>query len=125
MLGFLLLQALTVFVLYLSKGGAEWFLLMLLLLLIGASYGSNLSLFPSATKDYFGMKNFGLNYGIIFSSWGVAGLVLPWVDGKIKDAYGANDWTFYIIIAMLLAGAALTFVSQSLAAKDEAKAALG
>ena len=125
MLTFLLLQALAVFSLYLVKGGAQWPLLMLLLIFIGASYGSNLSLFPSATKDYFGLKNFGLNYGFIFTAWGFAGLIMPWLDGKIKDANnGANDLTFYIIIAMLLAGAALTFVSHSLAAKDEAKSAL-
>jgi hypothetical protein len=96
-----------------------------LLLVIGGSYGSNLSLFPSATKDYYGLKNFGLNYGIIFSAWGLAGLIMPWVDGKIKDANnGANDLTFFIIIGMLLVAAALTFVSQSLAAKESGKLSL-
>ncbi|MGV8059264.1 MAG: OFA family MFS transporter [Smithellaceae bacterium] len=122
MLTFLLLQSLAVYVLYLAKGGAAWPLLMGLLLVIGASYGSNLSLFPSATKDYFGLKNFGLNYGFIFTSWGVAGLIMPWVDGKIKDANnGANDMTFFIIIAMLIGAAMLTFVSHSLALRDQKK----
>jgi MFS family permease len=125
MLTFLLLQALAVFLLYNAKGGATVPLLMGLLLVIGGSYGSNLSLFPSATKDYYGLKNFGLNYGIIFSAWGLAGLIMPWVDGKIKDANnGANDLTFFIIIGMLLVAAALTFVSQSLAAKESGKLSL-
>jgi nitrate/nitrite transporter NarK len=125
MLTFLLLQALAVFLLYNAKGGATVPLLMGLLLVIGGSYGSNLSLFPSATKDYYGLKNFGLNYGIIFSEWGLAGLIMPWADGKTKDANnGANDMTFFIIIGMLLVAAALTFVSQSLAAKESGKLSL-
>ncbi|MHC5213757.1 MAG: L-lactate MFS transporter, partial [Planctomycetota bacterium] len=33
--------------------------------LIGANYGANLSLFPSITKDYYGIKNFGMNYGLV------------------------------------------------------------
>jgi len=32
--------------------------------LIGFNYGTNLSLFPSATKDFFGLKTFGVNYGL-------------------------------------------------------------
>ncbi len=39
--------------------------------IIGANYGANLSLFPSTTKDYYGLKNFGVNYGLVFTAWGV------------------------------------------------------
>ena len=45
--------------------------------LVGFNYGTNLSLFPSATKDYFGLKNFGVNYGLVFTAWGAGGFVLP------------------------------------------------
>jgi OFA family oxalate/formate antiporter-like MFS transporter len=41
--------------------------------LIGANYGANLSLFPSITKDFYGLKSFGMNYGLVFTSWGVGG----------------------------------------------------
>jgi len=116
---FLLLQAAVVFTLYLMKGGSQWPLLMAILLFIGGCYGSNLSLFPSAAKDYFGLKNFGVNYGFIFTAWGFAGLLMPWINGKIKDVTGSNDITFFIIIVMLLVGALLTFVSRSVAARDE------
>lgn len=116
---FLLVQALVVFVLYLLKGGASWPLLMVILLLIGGNYGSNLSLFPSATKDYFGLKNFGVNYGFVFTAWGFAGLIMPWVNGRIRDVTGSNDLAFFIIIAMLVVAALLTFVSRSLAARED------
>lgn len=121
MLVFLIFQAVVVFALYLLKGGAGWPVVMLIVLLIGANYGSNLSLFPSATKDYFGLKNFGVNYGFVFTAWGFSGLIMPWVNGKIRDVTGTNDLTFFIIIAMLLCAGVLTFVSRSIAVKDHAK----
>jgi OFA family oxalate/formate antiporter-like MFS transporter len=120
--GFLLLQAVVLFVLFLLKGGASWPIVLLIVLLIGANYGSNLSLFPSATKDYFGLKNFGVNYGFVFTAWGVAGLIMPWVNGRIKDATGSDTLTFFIIIAVLIIAAVLTFVSRSIAARDAAAA---
>jgi MFS family permease len=107
------LQAVVLYTLYLIQGGAGWLSMMLIVLLIGANYGSNLSLFPSATKDYFGLKNFGLNYGLLFTAWGAAGLIAPWANGRIKDVTGSNDLTYFVIISLLLTGAALTFVSRA------------
>jgi nitrate/nitrite transporter NarK len=104
---FLIAQAITVFILYLVKEGANWLLILVIVLLIGGNYGSNLSLFPSATKDYFGLKNFGLNYGIMFTAWGASGLFLPWLNGKIRDLTGTNDLMFPVIIGLLLFGALL------------------
>ncbi|MCX7857238.1 MAG: OFA family MFS transporter [Deltaproteobacteria bacterium] len=104
---FLLAQAITVFILYLVKEGASWPIILLIILFIGGNYGSNLSLFPSATKDYFGLKNFGLNYGIVFTAWGASGLFLPWLNGKIRDLTGTNDLTFLVIVGLLLFGAFL------------------
>ena len=115
----LITQAVVLAVLYLVQGGAGWLSMMMIVLLIGANYGSNLSLFPSAARDYFGLKNFGLNYGILFSAWGAAGLIGPWVHGRIKDVTGSNDLTYFIIIGMLLAAAALTFVSRAIAAREK------
>lgn len=101
--------------LYLFKGGAGWAALMPILLLVGANYGANLALFPAATKEFFGLANFGMNYGVLFSAWGAAGLVMPWANGKITDLTGSGDLTYFIIIGLLAVGAALTFVSRRLA----------
>ncbi|MDH5298876.1 MAG: OFA family MFS transporter, partial [Desulfobulbaceae bacterium] len=51
-------------------------LLVLLATLIGFNYGANLALFPALTKDFFGIKNFGVNYGVLFTSWGLGGFVM-------------------------------------------------
>ena len=109
------LQATALFVLYLVKGGGGWLPVITLIILIGGNYGSNLALFPSAMKDFFGLKNFGLNYGLVFTAWGAAGLIMSWMNGRIKDITGNNNLTYFIIIALLLVGAGLTFVSRKLA----------
>jgi nitrate/nitrite transporter NarK len=110
--GAFLLQAVTVTALYFARGGAGWPVILAIVVVLGANYGANLSLFPSAAKDCFGLKNFGLNYGLLFSAWGLAGLTMPWLNGWIRDATGSGDLAYAIIIALLLAGATLTFLSR-------------
>ncbi|HRS18952.1 MAG TPA: OFA family MFS transporter [Bacteroidales bacterium] len=46
-------------------GNTEALLIVLLATFIGFNYGTNLSLFPSFTKSFWGMKNFGVNYGVL------------------------------------------------------------
>ncbi len=94
--------------------------LLVSVLFIGACYGANLSLFPSATKDYFGLKSFGLNYGVMFTAWGVGGLILPRIAGMIKDVTGKEDLAFYIASVLMVLGAILTFVSRAIADKSRA-----
>lgn len=69
--------------------------LIVISMCIGMNYGTNLALFPSITKDYFGLKNFGVNYGLIFTSWGV-GSLLALAAGKIYDTYGSFDYALYL-----------------------------
>lgn len=77
--------------------------------LIGFNYGANLSLFPSFAKDLWGLKNFGLNYGILFTAWG-AGSLLSSVAQRLKASSGNFDSSFQTAAALLAAGALLTLV---------------
>jgi OFA family oxalate/formate antiporter-like MFS transporter len=43
--------------------------------LVGFNYGGCFALFPSATADLFGSRNLGSNYGWVFTSYGIAGVV--------------------------------------------------
>ncbi len=79
--------------------------------LIGANYGANLALFPSYTKDLWGLKSFGMNYGILFTAWGVGGFVLSRVQQMLTTAAkGSYQSSFITAGALLLLGAALTFL---------------
>jgi MFS family permease len=95
-------------------GGGTWMVILPVVFLLGMNYGANLALFPAACKDYFGIRNFGLNYGWMFTAFGSAGLVMPWVNGRIKDMTGSFDLTYAIIISMMMLSAVLAVISRKL-----------
>jgi len=80
--------------------------------LIGANYGANLALFPSITKDYYGLKNFGVNYGLVFTSWGVGGFVMALVAGKLYDVYKTFEIAYWGASILLILAAIMVFLVQ-------------
>jgi OFA family oxalate/formate antiporter-like MFS transporter len=106
------LQAILIFLL--SKASVENFLgtvpaMAIISALIGANYGSNLALFPSITKDFYGLKNFGMNYGLVFTSWGVGGFILAFIAGKMYDEYQTFNIAYYSASALLILAAIMVF----------------
>jgi MFS transporter, OFA family, oxalate/formate antiporter len=83
--------------------------ILLLATFIGFNYGTNLSLFPSMTKDNWGLKNFGINYGIVFTAWGVGGFVMGRLSQMLHATTGSYTSSFYTAAALLLIGVGLTF----------------
>lgn len=61
---------------------------------IGFNFGGNLALFPSTTADFFGTKNVGINYGLMFTAYGVAGIAGPVLAGSVFDMTGNYMWAF-------------------------------
>jgi MFS family permease len=85
--------------------------IVLMAAMIGANYGANLALFPSYTKDLWGLKSFGMNYGVLFTAWGVGGLVLPRLQQTLTASSGGSYTSSFITAAvLLLIGTALTFL---------------
>lgn len=83
-------------------------LLVLLATFIGFNYGSNLCLFPSFSKDYWGTRNYGLNYGALFTAWGVGGFVMGKVSEMLSAQPGGLGKSFMLAGVLCVAGAALT-----------------
>jgi MFS family permease len=81
--------------------------------IVGFSYGACLSLFPSTCADYWGTKNLGLNYGILFTAWGVGGVFGPILAGKIADASGNYNTAYIISAALMIFAALLTFFTKT------------
>ena len=89
--------------------------LVLLATLIGFNYGTNLSLFPSFTKDLYGLKNFGTNYGILFTAWGVGGFVLSRASQMLQASYqGSFTSSFVSAGILLMLGGVLTLILKGL-----------
>lgn len=80
----------SVLLLFLAVGVAAW------------QYGGGLSLMPAYTADFFGSKNLGVNYGLVFLGWGLAFFV-PQIAGYIRDATGSLAAAFYLSGGLLIA----------------------
>jgi OFA family oxalate/formate antiporter-like MFS transporter len=85
----------------------EVFLFFLLVAVVYWCYGTQLSVFASTTADFFGTKNLGLNYGVLFTAWGVAGVLGPIIAAQVFDAFGDYQYAFYAAAALAL----IAFVS--------------
>jgi OFA family oxalate/formate antiporter-like MFS transporter len=89
--------------------GSNAIILVLLATFIGFNYGTNLSLFPSLTKDKWGLKNFGINYGIVFTAWGMGGFVMPMLSQILYTKYHVYKYSFLTAAVLLFIGVLLTF----------------
>jgi MFS transporter, OFA family, oxalate/formate antiporter len=85
--------------------------LFLVIILYGAMYGAYLSAMPALSSYFFGAKNMGPNYGLLFVAWGVGGVVLPMVMAQVLGKTPTvADYTFgfqvtaaFVVVAMVLA----------------------
>jgi len=68
----------------------------------GLAYGAVFSLFPTTTAEFFGMKNLGVNYGMVFTGWGVAGVIGPMLGGMVADKTGSYSNGFLVAAVFLV-----------------------
>ncbi|MDZ4167580.1 MAG: OFA family MFS transporter [Coriobacteriia bacterium] len=80
--------------------------------LVGFGYGANLSLFPSTTAGYFGTRHLGVNYGLVFTAWGVGGVFGSMTAGSILDSTGSYALAYGVAATLCLAAAGLTLVTR-------------
>src|SRR5271166_2148249 len=90
-------------VLYLVGGNVT--LLYIVVFIVYWCYGTQLSVNASTTADFFGTKNAGINYGMLFTAWGVAGYFGARIGGTMYDKYHNYQMAFYT--AGVLAAVAL------------------
>lgn len=78
----------------------------------GFSYGSLMSVFPSTTSDNWGMKSYGANYGVLYTAWGVSGVVGPLIAGWTVDKTGTYALAYTISAALLFVAILLGFMTK-------------
>ena len=71
-------------------------------ILTGLCFGTFLAVFPALTADQYGLKNYGVNYGIVYLAYGLAGTAAP-VIADYFYARNGNFETAYIICAIMMA----------------------
>lgn len=62
---------------YTAFGNLEGNRYFVVLAFMAISYGGMLTIFPTIMADYYGTKNFGVNYGIIFAVYGLGAVIGP------------------------------------------------
>jgi len=87
--------------------------LMVFVALIGANYGANLAVIPAMMKDFYGPKNLAMNYGVVYSAWGLGGFMVSQLASTIKDIYGSYDYAYILAAAMLIVGTGLMVMLKS------------
>jgi len=68
--------------------GAVWIGLVVAVAVLGLCYGGYLGIFPSLCADAFGSRNLTVNYGILFTSFSLAGILGPRIGASLRQSTG-------------------------------------
>ena len=79
-----------------------------ILLCCGGGFGT----MPSFNANYFGTKFMGLNYGLIVTAWGFAGLIGPMIVARAKDLTGSFAGMLPIVASVLMVSVIIPFVTK-------------
>lgn len=82
-------------------------------------YGAQASVNPATVADFWGTRNAGANYGLIFTAWGTAGIIGPTIGGVLFDKYKNYEAAFYAAAIL----AAIAFVCEMSARRPHIPAA--
>jgi OFA family oxalate/formate antiporter-like MFS transporter len=84
----------------LYHAGSNLSLLYALVFVVYWCYGSQLSVNGAAAADFWGTKNAGVNYGLLFTAFGLAGILGPRIGGVLYDRYHNYEAAFYTASAL-------------------------
>jgi MFS family permease len=108
------IYALQAALMFLSIGAvgedASPLILVLVATFIGFNYGANLSMFPAFTKDIGGVQQFGVNYGLVFTAWGIGGFVMSRISQTLVSESGSFSTSFMMAGVLLAVGVLLGFL---------------
>jgi len=114
------LSAIAMPVLYLTGNNVA--LLYVMVFVVYWCYGTQLSVNASTTADFWGTKNAGINYGLLFTAWGVAGIIGPRIGGVLFDRYKDYEAAFYTAGALAVIALVFELLAKRPAPPAEAKA---
>lgn len=111
LIGILIATALSLFGLKLV--GSSIVLFTICLIVLGGAFGGVLVVYPSLTAKNFGMKNQGMNYGIMFFAYAIGSLLGPQIAARFVDASAgimAYGNVYMVAIGVAVVGLVLNFI---------------
>jgi len=91
-------------------------------MLIAACYGGSMGIYPAMTADTFGIKNQGVNYGIMFIAFALGGYLGPVLATPLKAATGSYVLPLIIVAVMGVVALLLMLVLTGIKKRGEKKA---
>jgi OFA family oxalate/formate antiporter-like MFS transporter len=107
----LVVSAMTMPALFLFRENVVFFYVFLWL--VYYCYGTQLSVYASTSADFYGTKNVGFNYGLLLLAWGAAGILGPFLGGRVFVATGEYRWAFFIGAALSIAALGTLVLARS------------
>lgn len=78
--------------------------------LVGLCFGGYLAIFPAVTADFYGTRNVGVNYGFVFTAYGVGGLLGNIFAPQVLEKTKSYNLAFLVAGILCLLGAIITFM---------------
>ena len=88
--------------------------------LIAMCYGGTMGVYPALTADAFGMKNNGVNYGIMFIGFALGGYIGPILANNLFDSTGSYQMPLMAVGIMGAAAIVLLFVLKAVNKSEKA-----
>lgn len=99
--------------LFLFPAAKVFALLCIVAIVIGWNYGSMFTLFPALCMKYFGPTAQSLNYGLLFTSWAIAGFTSSLLAGRMFDIFGTYMVSFIVGAIFVALGSVTLFFTKS------------
>ena len=77
---------------------------------VGFTYGAIIAVFPSTLAKVFGTAAGARVYGKVFTAWGSAGLLAPWLAGHLYDRSNRYSTALSVAVALSLVAAVTAHV---------------
>ncbi|MFC6722956.1 nitrate/nitrite transporter [Halobium palmae] len=86
----------------------SWPTVVSLVAVFGLGFAGADALLSPLTAELFGATNIFSVFGLLSASFGIAGLIAPYVAGRVYDIYGEYTYVFVVIGVVGLVGVGLT-----------------
>jgi MFS family permease len=84
-------------------------------------YGTLLAVFPTLTAEYYGLKNYGTNYGVLYTAWGIGGAIGAAVVGYSMTQGGGYTLAYTISAVMMGVCIVLALITKPVTAEKSAE----
>ncbi|MEO0099583.1 MAG: OFA family MFS transporter [candidate division WOR-3 bacterium] len=86
--------------------------------LVGLCFGGYLAVFPAVTADFYGTKNVGVNYGLVFTAYGIGGLLGNIFAPQVLEKTKSYNLAFWVAGLLCLIGMVLTLIIKQPKSKE-------